>query len=255
MGSGSYQMRCGSLSRRRYLASAGGACLAVCLGSMFHPVVIYGTSMEPALHARQLVWMDRTYYWFHRPKRGEVIVFQFQGETYVKRIYRGPGRRMHCLEVRGGNIGPIRESSLAICRERLADASVYRIVRLDVPDDGVYVLGDNTSSSIDSRSLGPIPIGCVLGRVRTSAGAHVPPIVEFSLPPLSDRGAVRRSAHIPVSVSPGLPRRLPSDLKRSVRSDLNHAVEREDTMATATVQVAATSSRGSTPQQRSAPVP
>jgi len=42
----------------------------------------------------------------------------------------------------------------------------------------VYVVGDNTTASVDSRQFGPVPIASVLGRVR-----NAPPLAEA--PPLT----------------------------------------------------------------------
>ena len=34
-----------------------------------------------------------------------------------------------------------------------------------VPDDTVFVLGDNRGESVDSRSYGPVPLADIVGRV------------------------------------------------------------------------------------------
>jgi len=43
----------------------------------------------------------------------------------------------------------------------------HMVVRKDyvVPEDHIYVVGDNPVVSEDSRDFGPIPINCVWGRV------------------------------------------------------------------------------------------
>src|SRR5437588_3825866 len=55
---------------------------------------IDGHSMEPSLHDKELILVDKWTYLFHPPQRGDVIVFKAPPEPsqdYIKRIVALPG--------------------------------------------------------------------------------------------------------------------------------------------------------------------
>jgi signal peptidase I len=55
---------------------------------------IEGMSMEPSLHDKELILVDKWSYLFHAPTRGDVIVFVAPPEPsqdYIKRIIAIPG--------------------------------------------------------------------------------------------------------------------------------------------------------------------
>lgn len=151
--------------RRGTFAVAFLAVGAYCGVSRFQPTVVSGKSMEPTLHNRELVWLDRTAYAPGTPRRGEVIVFLQAGKTCVKRVYRGPGETIHYLREADGWYALVRDLRHPRIRQwcRVAGATP-RTARVD-PDE-VWVVGDNAHASEDSRVYGPIPLASVLGRVR-----------------------------------------------------------------------------------------
>ena len=83
------------------------------------------------------------------------------GSTYVKRVIGLPGERV-----------TVSESSIAIDGVKLDLPSAIRTQGLGVkkcdffmPEDAVFVLGDNAANSMDSRYVGGIPKKNVIGRV------------------------------------------------------------------------------------------
>ncbi|MGI9824629.1 signal peptidase I [Agromyces sp. Marseille-Q5079] len=113
--------------------------------------------------------------------RGDVVVFADPGgwgdrvarllgrgeasTTFVKRVVGLPGERIACCTA-GGELtvdGVPLEEDYRVPHEGLASVLAFDET---VPDDAVFVLGDARAASIDSRYLGSVPVGSVLGTVR-----------------------------------------------------------------------------------------
>jgi signal peptidase I len=177
--------------RKRWLGIAGFAAALYAAGNLFTPTVVVGESMSPTLKDGRVIWIDRTYYRNHKPAPGEVVVFRLDGMTYIKRVYRGPGERIDYISSGFDWIGAVRPPLVDDIRERYERTrSSIRMKYVTVPNDSVFVLGDNTSRSIDSRQLGPIPISAIIGRARLPIDTSPTWEVEFS--PHSTRHAARR---------------------------------------------------------------
>lgn len=135
------------------------------IGNLYQPTVVVGNSMAPTLDSGKVIWVDRTFYKTHTPKRGEVIIFTHNGEALVKRVYRGPGETVHYITNGQEIVEPIRENRVAETRARFAQTNTrLKVETMKVPEDAVFVLGDNYPCSVDSRQLGPIPIASIVGR-------------------------------------------------------------------------------------------
>lgn len=147
-----------------YFGLAAGLGLMAAFG---HPMVILGSSMEPCLHSGQLLWLDRAAYRNRMPAPGEVVVFRHQGQTYVKRVFRGPGDLVNFLGGRGcWAQGPVRQADTHLLRRKLSGpwAAHLQLKSLRVPEGFVFVIGDNRQCSEDSRHFGPIPLEEIVGR-------------------------------------------------------------------------------------------
>jgi signal peptidase I len=138
------------------------------------PLVVLGSSMKPTLEPGQLAWLDREYYRGRSIKRGDVVVFRWQGQSYVKRVHALPGERV-TLMCADDTSWPI-SAACAARVHRLADRFHYLSVRtVVVPLGTIFCMGDNVNASVDSRQLGPIPISAILGHVSALTGATLPP--------------------------------------------------------------------------------
>ncbi len=165
------------------------------VGMMYQPTVVVGQSMAPTLKDGRLIWVDRTYYKNHLPQRGEVIVFQHDGETYVKRVYRGPGEKLHYLGNGDSVVGLVRAGDAREMRRHYErKESTLRVGEMRIPADSVFVLGDNFQQSEDSRQLGPIPVSEIIGRAHLEADCSLLQAYEYTRRP--DR-RVRHEAGAP----------------------------------------------------------
>lgn len=147
---------------------------------------IPSASMQPGLQIGDRIEIDPTAYQNAAPEKGEVIVFDGAGSFYpyesqttvkrfqdgalsllgmapqhhavVKRVIGTPGDTVECCNDNGSlllNGAPVDEPYLAE-PERPASSSPFRV---EVPDNRVFVLGDNRYDSIDSRALLGAPGG------------------------------------------------------------------------------------------------
>jgi signal peptidase I len=143
-----------------------------------NPYRIPSASMEPTLHCARpasgceagqsdRVLANRFIYHFRRPHHGEVVVFEAPpgacgtGGTFVKRLVGLPG---DTLRERNGqwsvNGRPLRDGAYVQAGRRDRGSALYT-----VPPGRYFFLGDNRSSSCDSRVWGPVPRSRLIGPV------------------------------------------------------------------------------------------
>lgn len=166
-------------SLKRILGILCVGMLAYTVGSLFQPTVVVGDSMSPTLISGRWIYVDRLYYQTHTPQPGEVVVFRHEGDTYVKRIYRGPGQSLYYLGDASSLITLVSDMRLKSAAERFGGDRRLRVRKMTVPEDCVFVLGDNYLASEDSRQLGPIPISEVVGRARVTVDQTIAERWEF----------------------------------------------------------------------------
>jgi signal peptidase I len=128
-----------------------------------------GHSMDTTLHNGDRVLVNKLSYRLHDPHRGDVVVLKRldgpSGERdLIKRVIALPGER---IEVRDCQVlindkvlnEPYLDPKLVSppnCGKDQAEVTV--------PADKVFVMGDNRGGSMDSRDIGPIPEGDLIGR-------------------------------------------------------------------------------------------
>lgn len=119
-----------------------------------------GSSMEPTLHSGEFVIVNKLTYKLGTPQIGDVIVFHFPRDPeqeYIKRVIGLPGDQ---VTIRGGNV---YVNDQLLHESYIAAAPAYDST-WDVPDDALFVLGDNRNNSSDSHNWGTVPLSYVVGK-------------------------------------------------------------------------------------------
>jgi signal peptidase I len=136
--------------------------------------VVDGSSMATTLATGDRVFVNKLSYRLHEPNRGDVVVLhQIDGANerdLIKRVIGLPGETVEIVscEVRiGGTDGITR-----VLQEPYLDPIIVGPGNCGgdyssngpVPEDHVFVLGDNRAGSQDSRAIGPIHTDELVGR-------------------------------------------------------------------------------------------
>jgi signal peptidase I len=145
------------------------------------PYRIPTSSMEPTLHCARPAWgclaaysdrviANRLAYRFGRPERGDIVVFETPrlakarcnaGGTFVKRLIALPGE---VWEERGGFVY-INGQLLIEPYIRPGRRDQQTIAPRRIASDEYFFMGDNRSSSCDSRRWGTVHRSRLIGRV------------------------------------------------------------------------------------------
>ena len=130
--------------------------------------VVQGSSMTPTYRPGQWFLLDRHYYRSHPIQRGDVVVARCDDYTMIKRVFGIAGDSIWLLIQPDGNKieRSIIDPGLATrLRRAAARWDIGRLTHLKIPAGTVYLLGDCTEASIDSRSFGAVPTDAILGLV------------------------------------------------------------------------------------------
>lgn len=118
-------------------------------------------SMQPTLYAGDFIIVNKLAYKIGEPGRGDIIIFHYppdpNREPYIKRVIGLPGET---IRVTGGNVSV---GDILLDEPYISDSPDYNGT-WEIPDDSLFVLGDNRNSSSDSHSWGMVPLENVIGK-------------------------------------------------------------------------------------------
>jgi signal peptidase I, bacterial type len=156
---------------------------------LFQPTSVDGHSMDNTLHDKEKIIINKTQNIFHGvPKYGDIVIIDSRVDRkrtfwdnvtdplkynilisrfmnneqevfWVKRVIGKPGDQ---LEFKDGKV--IRNGT-PLDEPYIKEPMLYRSDRIvKVPEDSVFVMGDNRNASQDSRVIGPVPLDHVVGK-------------------------------------------------------------------------------------------
>jgi signal peptidase I len=152
---------------------------------VFQPYKVAGHSMDPSLQDKERIYVSKLNHTFsYLPNYGDIVIidsrvnrvrtfkddvldnslFQlFIGSSnqtfYVKRVIGLPGDSLQFKDhhvIRNG--ATLQESYIKEPMDYISDTIIT------VPDNHIYVMGDNRNNSNDSRAIGFIPLDHVIGK-------------------------------------------------------------------------------------------
>ena len=144
--------------------------LALCIRTFIvAPFKIPSGSMRPTLIEGDRILVSKFLYRFREPRRGEIIVFRYPDDTkrpFIKRLAAVGG---DTIEIRDGRVlvngQPLNGTGIFSSNfyyNQGPYGQEHQAVR--VPEGSFFVLGDNSSSSHDSRFWGFVPRQLLIGR-------------------------------------------------------------------------------------------
>lgn len=129
---------------------------------------VSGYSMISTLHDGDRVLVNKLSYRLHDPRRGDVVVLKTlenaSERDLIKRVVALPGEtveyRSCVLYIDGREVVEPYLDPAVVTSTSCGQPYAPNVV----PDDTVFVMGDNRPGSKDSRSLGPITYDNLIGR-------------------------------------------------------------------------------------------
>jgi signal peptidase I len=136
------------------------AILYFAIDAVFERVMVLNISMQPTLYEGNLILVNRLAYKLGEMETGDVIVFHNPNsldEDYIKRLIGKPG---DIVTAAGGKVSVNGK----VLNEPYIKSPPEYTGTWEVPQDSVFVLGDNRNSSYDSHSWGFLPLEDVVGK-------------------------------------------------------------------------------------------
>ena len=147
----------------------GGAFFVVIYLFIMQPHQVKGNSMYPTYHDKEYILTDKISYKFRLPQRGDVIILKSPKNPDIDFIKRIVGLPADTIKIADGNIylnsKLLNESYLKVDTPIFPNGFMQEGVVVTVPDNMVFVMGDNRPGSSDSREFGFIPYENIIGRV------------------------------------------------------------------------------------------
>ena len=119
-----------------------------------------GFSMEPTLQSGEFVIVNKLAYKLGGPGHGDVIVFRYPRDPeqeYIKRVIGLPGDNVRIVG------REVYVNDQLIDEPYIAAAPNYNST-WEVPENSLFVLGDNRNRSSDSHNWGPVSMEYVIGK-------------------------------------------------------------------------------------------
>ena len=150
-----YQNKFSAMFRSTLFTLVVVASAAVLVATLWMPVLrIYGVSMAPTLRDGNIVITvkDSTF------RTGEIVAFYYNNKILVKRAIAQAGEWVDIDEAGNVYVNNVLIDEPYMAQENKAFGDVNIELPYQVPENRIFVLGDNRAVSVDSRNTA---VGCV----------------------------------------------------------------------------------------------
>lgn len=141
----------------------------------FSPIIVDGPSMQPTLHDRDQMIVNKMKYRISEPKRFDIVVFHASVQKdFIKRVIGLPGEHVqvkdNTLYINGQEVKePFLEEQKEQMKPYQTLTNDFKLEDLPgnyrvIPKDHVLVLGDNRENSTDSRMFGVVSMDQIVGK-------------------------------------------------------------------------------------------
>lgn len=138
---------------------------------LFQPFYVKGASMEPTFFDNEYLIINEIEYRLQQPERGDIVVLKYPkdpSQYFIKRVVGLPGET---IEIKNGDVYIINAENpegfqLKEDQYLSDDVDTQGSSSFTLSSDQYFVLGDNRTASLDSRSpsLGPVSRKYIIGK-------------------------------------------------------------------------------------------
>ena len=138
---------------------------------VFIPYEIPSGSMEETIRTGDMVFSEKISYYMRSPEYGDIVTFkdpEVAGRVLIKRVIATEGQVVDLVD------GKVYVDGVALDEPYTGYRPSYPLYRTangvevsfpyTVPEDEIWVMGDNRTSSQDSRYFGSVKLSSVTGR-------------------------------------------------------------------------------------------
>ena len=133
---------------------------------VYQAYAIPSGSMETTIMTNDMVFTEKISYRMHEPEAGDIVTFDDPADparTLIKRVIATEGQVVDLADgyVYVDGVRLTEPYTNALPSYPLSSRITYPY---EVPDDMLWVMGDNRTNSSDSRAFGAIPVSSVTGK-------------------------------------------------------------------------------------------
>lgn len=136
---------------------------------LVQPFYVQGASMEPNFFDHEYLIIDELSYRLREPSRGDVVVFHYPNDPkqfFIKRVIGLPGETVEVADGKVKIYNDKNPNGVVIDESGYLDQDFTAASQtVTMKADEYFLLGDNRSSSLDSRFFGPVKSLHIVGRV------------------------------------------------------------------------------------------